>query len=198
MADGRTWLVVGLGNPGNRYRNTRHNVGFMTIESLAATWGILLAEEKFQARFGRGKIAGIAAILAEPLGYMNRSGPPVRQLADYFRITSDSLLVVHDDIDLAFGRLKLKEKGGHGGHNGVRSLMEAFGGGNFVRLRIGIGRSATDGSVTDHVLGRYRKEERKLLDPILDSAREAVAVVLTEGLAVAMNRFNDRRGVVGS
>jgi len=183
-------LVVGLGNPGDRYRQTRHNVGFMAVESIARQFGIALDREKFHVVFGRGLVKNVAVVLAKPMAFMNRSGPPIQQLAHYFRIQCEAMLVIHDDIDLAFGRLKIKEKGGHAGHNGVRSLMDAFGGGDFVRLRIGVGRSEAGGSVTDHVLGKFSAEQTKILDHVISSARDAVVTVLCEGTQAGMNVFN--------
>ncbi len=183
-------LVVGLGNPGNGYRQTRHNVGFLAIDSIAQQFGIALDRQKFDVVFGRGSVRNVTVVLAKPMAFMNRSGPPVQQLAHYFRIQCRDMLVIHDDIDLAFGRLKIKEKGGHGGHNGVRSLMDAFGGGDFVRLRIGVGRSAAGDSVTDHVLGKFSPEQTEILDRIISSARDAVVTVLCEGTQAGMNVFN--------
>ncbi len=183
-------LVVGLGNPGVRYRKTRHNVGFMAVDSIAQQFGIALDREKFGVVFGRGSVERVTVVLAKPVAFMNRSGPPVQQLAHYYRIPCEDMLVIHDDIDLAFGKLKIKKKGGHGGHNGVRSLMDAFGGGDFVRLRIGVGRSEAGISVTDHVLGKFSAEQAKILDRIISSARDAVVTVLCEGTQVGMNVFN--------
>ena len=190
MTDNKLRLVVGLGNPGARYRKTRHNVGFMAVDSLARQFDIEFDRQKFDVLFGRGLLENVAVVLAKPMGFMNRSGPPVQQLAHYFRIQCEDMLVIHDDIDLAFGRLKIKEKGGHGGHNGVRSLMDAFGGGDFVRLRIGVGRSEAGGSVTDHVLGKFSAEQTKILDHVISSARDAVVTVLCEGTQAGMNVFN--------
>jgi PTH1 family peptidyl-tRNA hydrolase len=183
-------LVVGLGNPGRAYETTRHNVGFMVIDRVAGDFSISLDRRKFDVVFGRGRIEHEEVILAKPLAYMNRSGPPIRQLADYMRLTSADLVIVHDDIDLAFGRLKIKEKGGHGGHNGLKSLMAAFGGGDFVRLRVGIGRSEFGAEVTDHVLGRFSSNERNVLHQILTRARDAVVTVLCKGAKEGMNLFN--------
>jgi PTH1 family peptidyl-tRNA hydrolase len=183
-------LVVGLGNPGASYRKTRHNVGFMAVDSIAQQFGIALDREKFGVVFGRGSVERVTVVLAKPVAFMNRSGPPVQQLAHYYRIPCEDMLVIHDDIDLAFGKLKIKKKGGHGGHNGVRSLMDAFGGGDFVRLRIGVGRSEAGISVTDHVLGKFSAEQAKILDRIISSARDAVVTVLCEGTQVGMNVFN--------
>jgi PTH1 family peptidyl-tRNA hydrolase len=188
----RCHLVVGLGNPGAQYAGTRHNIGFMVVDRLASEFDLSLGHIKFDARFGRGEIAGEAVILAKPLAYMNRSGQPVKLLADYFRIPAGDVFIIHDDIDLAFGRLKIKEKGGHGGHNGIRSLIAAFGGGGFKRLRVGIGRSAGGASVTGHVLGRFDDRESKQLDEIICRARDAVTMVLREGTQTGMNYFNSR------
>jgi len=183
-------LVVGLGNPGQAYEATRHNVGFMVIDRLADDFSAPLDRRKFDVVFGRGRIEQNEVILAEPSAYMNRSGPPIRRLADYLRLGIADLLIIHDDIDLAFGRLKIKEKGGHGGHNGLKSLMAAFGGGDFVRLRVGIGRSEFGAGVTDHVLGRFLSDERDVLHQILTKARDAVVTVLCKGAKEGMNRFN--------
>ena len=186
-------LIIGLGNPGMDYVKSRHNTGFMVIEEVATTFAVSLDKKKFDILFGRGSIEEHAVILAKPMAFMNNSGPPVKQLAGYFRISNQDLLVIHDDIDLAFGRLKIKEKGGHGGHKGVKSLMDAFGEGDFARLRIGIGRSEGAVSVTDYVLSRYSVEETKMLKGILARAREAVVTILNRGIKDGMNRFNDKR-----
>ena len=193
MPQKRVWLVAGLGNPGSDYEMTRHNTGFMVVDKVAATFGILLEKRKFNTRFGRGLIESIEVILAKPMDFMNNSGPPVKKLADYFKISREDMLVIHDDIDLALGRLKIKEKGGHGGHKGLKSLMDAFGEGNFVRLRIGVGRSEAAVSVTDYVLSCFSLEETKLLDQILTRARDAVVTILSRSVKDGMNCFNDKR-----
>ena len=196
MPDSNIWLVVGLGNPGDTYRDTRHNAGFRVVEELSRRFAIPLDKNKFQTRFGRGNIEGIEVVLVKPLAFMNNSGPPVRHLADFFKISNSGLLVIHDDVDLSFGRLKIKEKGGHGGHNGLKSLMSVFGGGDFARLRVGIGRPAEIADVTGHVLGQYSMEESDSLDRIIARARDAVVAVLTKGLREGMNRFNDKQFLV--
>ena len=124
---------------------------------------------------------------------MNRSGPQVQNIARYFRILCEDMLIIHDDIDLEFGRLKIKEKGGHGGHNGVRSLIDAWGEDAFVRLRVGVGRSGDHGNVVNHVLGRFGRQEKAALEKVVDRARDAVETILCEGTKEGMNRFNDRR-----
>ncbi len=183
-------LVVGLGNPGRAYEATRHNVGFMVIDRLAGDFAISLDRRKFDVVFGRGRIGQNEVILAKPMAYMNRSGPPIRRLADYLKLTGEDLLIIHDDIDLVFGRLKIKGKGGHGGHNGLKSLMAAFGGGDFVRLRVGIGRSGPGADVTDHVLGRFLSAERDVLREVLTRAGDAVVTILCKGVKEGMNHFN--------
>lgn len=189
-------LIVGLGNPGSQYENTRHNAGFMLVDKLAGEFGISVVKNKFDVRYGRGAIEGHEVMLAKPMAFMNRSGWPVQKLAAYFKINSKDLMVVHDDIDLAFGRLKIKEKGGHAGHKGLQSIMNAFGEDEFVRLRIGIGRSEEGGSVSDHVLGPFFVDEAKQLDAVLTEARDAVVTILTEGSKVGMNRFNKKEIII--
>jgi PTH1 family peptidyl-tRNA hydrolase len=186
-------LVVGLGNPGNNYADTRHNAGFLVVDDVAETWSITINQKKFNVEFGRGRIKGIDTILVKPQAYMNKSGPPVRQVSDYFKISYRDMLIIHDDIDLEFGRLKIKEKGGHGGHNGVRSLIDAWGEDAFVRLRVGVGRSGDHGNVVNHVLGRFGRQEKAALEKVVDRARDAVETILCEGAKEGMNRFNDRR-----
>jgi PTH1 family peptidyl-tRNA hydrolase len=185
-------LIVGLGNPGLKYENTRHNAGFMLVDKLAGEFGISLTKKKFEVCYGRGAIEGCEVMLAKPMAFMNRSGGPVQKLAAYFKINSKDLMVVHDDIDLAFGRLKIKEKGGHGGHKGLQSIINAIGEDEFMRLRIGIGRSEAGGSVSDHVLEPFFGDESKRLDSVLIRARDAVVTILTEGSKVGMNRFNKK------
>jgi PTH1 family peptidyl-tRNA hydrolase len=191
------YLVVGLGNPGPAYARTRHNAGFRVVERLAESFGIPLVQTRAEAVFGAGRIRGLPVVLAKPIAFMNRSGPPVRELIDFFEISSEQIIVIHDDLDLVLGRLKIKEKGGHGGHKGVWSLMDAVGGGNFTRVRIGIGRSRLPGGLQPdtvaYVLGRFSGEEETILEPVLARACEAVVTILCHGTREAMNRFNGMR-----
>ena len=185
-------LVVGLGNPGNAYRHTRHNTGFMVADKIALDFNISLNKKKFDTVYGRGFIENAEVLLAKPMAFMNRSGPGVQKLAHYYRIQCKHMLVIHDDIDLAYGRLKIKEKGGHGGHNGVRSLMDAFGADDFIRLRIGVGRSEAGAGVTGHVLGSFSPQQAQTLARIISKARDAVVTVLSQGTKVGMNLFNGK------
>ena len=194
----RVRLVVGLGNPGKEYVETRHNAGFMAVDHIAQAFSISLGKRKFNTIFGKGLIQGVDVILAKPMAFMNKSGPQVQNLAGYFKILSKDMLVIHDDIDLDFGRIKIIEKGGHGGHNGVRSLMDAFGVDDFSRVRVGIGRSGSGTDVTGHVLGKYSTDESKVLDQIISGTRNAVVTILCKGIKDGMNRFNNQRTVLSS
>jgi len=191
-------LVVGLGNPGNTYKKTRHNVGFMVVDQIAEDFSIALVKQKFDTIFGRGVVDGVEVVLAKPMAFMNRSGPQVQKIARYYRILSEDMLVVHDDIDLAFGRIKIKEKGGDGGHKGVRSIIDAIGGGDFVRLRIGVGRPEASISAADYVLGKFSSKRKKVLHRIITEARDAVGTILCKGAKEGMNRFNDKRILISS
>ena len=185
------YLLAGLGNPGDAYEKTRHNAGFMVIDRIANDFSISMkAKSAFGSYVGSGFVENTKVIVAKPMAYMNKSGSPLRRVADYYSITSREMLVVHDDIDLAFGRIKIKEKGGHAGHNGIRSIIEAFGGGDFVRLRVGIGRSEAGIGVADHVLGKFNSEEAAVFDEIVRRAADAAVWVLTKGPKAGMNMFN--------
>jgi peptidyl-tRNA hydrolase, PTH1 family len=186
-------LIVGLGNPGQAYSQTRHNVGFMVVDALAQAFRIPIEPFDFDSHYGRGRIADCPVILAKPQTFMNRSGIPVRRLAQYFGISGEETMIIHDDIDLAFGRLKIKEKGGFGGHRGVRSVIDALGNGNFTRIRIGIGRPATQDNVVEYVLGDFSPSTSTMLGQIIQHAQDAVVTILSQGTREGMNRFNDRR-----
>jgi PTH1 family peptidyl-tRNA hydrolase len=196
MDNGRCWLVAGLGNPGEAYRDSRHNVGFMVMDLLAKVHGLppFSPYPGAEAAWTAGTLHGCSVILAKPLTYMNRSGPALQRLVEEQGIYEGSLLIVHDDMDLTFGRIKIKEKGGHGGHKGILSLIGAFGRDDILRVRIGIGRPPPGISPTDHVLGTFEPQERVQLGPVLDRALEAVVAVICEGTGAAMNRFNSREG----
>jgi PTH1 family peptidyl-tRNA hydrolase len=190
------WLVVGLGNPGPRYAETRHNVGSRCVARLARRHGIELRPHRLYS-LGRGTIGGAEAVLARSRVFMNESGRAVAALLRQEGLPPSRLLVVCDDLDLPLGRLRLRPRGGHGGHNGLRSVMEALGSGDFPRLRIGIGRPLREGRpVTDpeliaqYVLSLPLPQERPLLEEALELACQAIEAALAEGLEAAMNRYN--------
>ena len=185
-------LIVGLGNPGAAYRFTRHNVGFMVTDQLAQRHRISFDNRKFKSVFGLGSMGDCRVILAKPMTFMNLSGPSVRDLARFFKLDKKHLLVIHDDIDLVFGKIKIKQKGGDGGHKGVMSLIEAFGSGAFVRIRVGIGRPDTREEVEGYVLNRFDAQQAVQLDRVIIMAREAVETILLNGFREAMNRFHGK------
>jgi len=187
-----TILIAGLGNPGRRYGKTRHNAGFMVIDDLSRGFAIPLDREKHEIRFGRGIIEGMCVLLAKPMAFMNNSGPPIQRLARFFRIPVQNLLVIHDDIDLDYGRLKMIAKSSHGGHKGIRSLIAAFSTGDFPRLRVGVGRPVSKAETTGHVLGRFTPEEEQILGKIIARSREGVLLFLRKGLTEGMNQINNR------
>lgn len=189
MPDG-VRLVAGLGNPGLEYRHTRHNAGFMALDEAAERYGVSFSENRFNCAFGRGRIEGVEAVLAKPLAFMNRSGPPLFELSRYYGIFVEDMLIIHDDIDLDFGRIQIKEKGGHGGHKGIRSLMKVFGDDRFIRLRIGIGRPEPGESVVDHVLSPFSVAETEALDTHLGRVADAVSMVLSKGTKEGMSVYN--------
>jgi PTH1 family peptidyl-tRNA hydrolase len=186
----RVHLVVGLGNPGSKYKETRHNVGFKVIDNIADVYSISVSKNWPGAMFGRGAIEDIDMILAKPTSFMNNSGPPVKNLADYFNISKKNIIVIHDDIDLELGRIKIKEKGGHGGHNGIRSLVDVLKGGDFVRLRIGIGRPGDSNDVSDYVLSSFHNKDVKAIEQAITRARDAVVTIICNGIIDGMNTYN--------
>ncbi|MEE4357054.1 MAG: aminoacyl-tRNA hydrolase [Desulfococcaceae bacterium] len=189
-------VVAGLGNPGKKYENTRHNIGFAVLDELSRQYTIPLTKEKFGTVYGRGRVEAQDVFLLKPQNFMNRSGPPVSELITWYRLTKSNIVVIHDDMDLEFGRIKIKEKGGSGGHKGIKSLMDALGGGDFVRIRMGIGHPAPCISVTDYVLGKFRQEESGHLDEFIKRGREALVTVLCKGTKEGMNAFNRKSLIV--
>ena len=184
-------LIVGLGNPGVAYAQTRHNVGMWVIERAAARWSIRLAKRGTTHR-GSGRLRSEFFDLAGTLDWMNITGPPLKGLLREYSLTADDLILVHDDLDLDLGRLRIKQAGGHGGHNGVQSVIDAIGTPQFVRVKIGIGRPAPRQDSADYVLQMFTKEEIEVLNPCLDRAVDALECLIHRGVAVAMNEFNVR------
>jgi PTH1 family peptidyl-tRNA hydrolase len=187
-------LVVGLGNPGRGYAAHRHNVGFMAIDELAARVRADPYREKFSGLFARAEIGGAAAVLLKPMTYMNESGRSVQPAMAFFRVEPSELLVLHDELDLPFGAVRLKLGGGHAGHNGLRSIMACTGDGEFGRVRIGIGRPPPGfgGEVADFVLSRFDGVEAANLPDLLKRAAESVLEVASRGFQAAMNVRNTR------
>ena len=183
-------LVVGLGNPGRKYERTRHNLGFLIIDQIARQHQVALKKELCDAVVGEWWSDAELTLLAKPQAYMNRSEESVKELLDLFRSTPDDLVVVHDDLDLSFGRIRIRPEGGAGGHRGVLSIMDSLGGTQFYRVRVGIGRPPDGIDSTDFVLAPFTPEEHGQLDKLLTRGAEAVVILLREGGRRAMDQFN--------
>ncbi|MBI4861950.1 MAG: aminoacyl-tRNA hydrolase [Candidatus Riflebacteria bacterium] len=188
----RTFLIVGLGNPGRAYEATRHNVGFLVIDHLLPRWGV--AGSPFRSKFG-GEVAqvrrsGRSLLLLKPMGYMNLSGGPTSQVAQYYQVTQDRLVVICDDVNLPFGTLRIRAGGGPGGHNGLASIKEALGGDRFPRMRIGVGGGEPGRDLTGYVLGHFRPDEQRELPRVLERCALAIETMLDRSLEVAMSQYN--------
>jgi len=188
-------LVVGLGNPGEKYAATRHNIGFMVATTLADSAGISLRKQGHQGIYGVGRIEGEEVTVLLPQTFMNLSGASVRSAIKSLGVTPGDLIVIHDDIDLDFGLLRLRRGGGHGGHNGIRHIREVLGSGDFLRVKVGVGRPPEGGDVARHVLGRFSSTEKARLPQLTDEAGAAIRAVLSMGEVAAMNDFNGRKAI---
>ena len=185
------YAIIGLGNPEKKYDKTRHNIGFSAITALADANNISLDMKKHKALCGKGVIAGQKVLLAEPLTYMNLSGESVRELVDYYKVDpTDELIIIYDDINLAPGKLRIREKGSAGGHNGIKNIIAHLGSQEFPRIRIGVGEKPKGWDLADYVLGRFAKEEEPVIREALEKVVQACEVMITEDTRTAMNRFN--------
>ncbi|HLI47512.1 MAG TPA: aminoacyl-tRNA hydrolase [Chthonomonas sp.] len=185
-------LIVGLGNPGQEYAGTRHNVGFAVVTLLSRRHGIPLSERGFRALYGRGTIAGQPVCLFLPMTYMNLSGEAVGAVSRFYRIPPEEMIVVLDDVNLPVGQIRLRTQGSSGGQKGLESILQQLGTESVPRVRVGIGRPA-NGDVVSYVLSRFRKEEEPLIQEAIERAADAVEDVLKEGWNVAMSRYNRPR-----
>ena len=185
------YLIAGLGNPGRDYQDNRHNIGFMVADELASRFRLGSLRSKFGGDFAVGEPAGLGARVAllKPMEFMNLSGGAVQRAATFFQVEADHVIVVHDEIDLEFGRVKVKQGGGHGGHNGLRSMTEQIGPG-YLRVRCGVGHPGHKDRVVGHVLGPFSKAEQKELPFLIGEAADAVEAIVKDGPLRAMNRFN--------
>lgn len=182
-------LVVGLGNPGSRYHGTRHNVGFAVVDLLAEGPHAGRSQTRFQAEIAELNEEGQKLLLVKPQTFMNLSGRSVRQLVDFYQLPLDEVLVVCDDINLPLGKLRVRARGTHGGHNGLRDIQQHLGTTEYARLRIGVGAPPQEDAV-DHVLGRFRPSERDVIDDAVRAAAQAVIVWAQQGVETCMNQFN--------
>lgn len=188
------FLIIGLGNPGKTYRDTRHNLGFRVVDRLAESQGINLGQKKFCGEFGSGSVGDKRVGLLKPLTYMNLSGEAVAAAVSYLKIPPERILIAHDDVDLELGRIQVKFGGGHGGHRGLQSVIESLNADGFARIRLGVDRPAKEGEVSDYVLEPFSAAELPAAGDAVGRAAEAAAAWLEDGLTTAMNRYNSWPG----
>jgi peptidyl-tRNA hydrolase, PTH1 family len=186
------YLVVGLGNPGPEYQDNRHNLGFKVVDELNARARGQAPRAKFGAEIGEVTIAGERILLCKPMEFMNVSGQAVARAAGFWKVPVTELVVVHDELDLPFGRLKLGTGGGHGGHNGVRSLLGCLSDPGFARVRVGVGRPTAGHDPADYLLSNFSRAETKELPDLIGAAADAVEAIIKGGLTTAMNKFNGK------
>jgi len=188
---GVDWLLVCLGNPGDQYENTRHNVGFMVADELADRANVPIQKLKYKALTNTITLGGQKVLVMKPVTYMNLSGEAVRQAVDFFKIPADHVLVVSDDTALAVGRLRIRKGGSAGGHNGLKNIIQHLGTDQFPRLRLGVGEKPhPDYDLADWVLGKFQGEDKKAMDAAVKKAADAVECILSQGLDKGMNRYN--------
>lgn len=187
------FIIAGLGNPTKTYEGTRHNIGFEVIDRLAEQYGIDVGMKKNKALCGTGYIEGQKVILAKPQTYMNLSGESVRELAAYYKVEPENLIIVYDDISLAPGNLRIRAKGSAGGHNGIKNIIAQLGTQEFPRVKVGVGEKPKGWDLADYVLSRFDAADRKIMDDAVKDAANAVAAIILEGIDTAMNRYNMKK-----
>ena len=184
------YLIVGLGNPEEEYDKTRHNMGFHAINKLAKQYQIEITKKKFKGLYGTGEIENQKVILLKPQTYMNLSGKSIQEVANYYHIPVENILVIYDDMDIDIGKVKIRKKGGAGSHNGMKSIVNHLKSENFPRIRIGIGTPKDKSDSIYYVIGPIPKEEQEILDQATTKAKDAISEILKSGIDVAMNQFN--------
>ena len=186
-------VIVGLGNPGNKYENTRHNVGFIAIDLLAKKFGIKVDRLRHKALIGDGGINGERVLLVKPQTFMNLSGESVRDIAEWYKLPMENIIVIYDDVDLPVGTVRIRPRGSSGTHNGMRSIIYQLQSDDFPRIRIGSGKAPEGWDLADYVLGRYSGEEAEVIRASIERAADAAASIVTGGVAAAMNAYNGER-----
>ena len=184
------YLIAGLGNPTREYEKTRHNVGFEAIDILADKAGTTVTEKKHKALYGKGYIGGQKVILAKPQTYMNLSGESIREIADFYKIEPENIIILCDDINLSEGQLRIRLKGSAGGHNGLKNIISHLGTQEFPRIRIGVGEKPRGMDLADYVLGRFPKEQQAVMEEAYRDAAEAACMMIEDGADAAMNQYN--------
>ncbi|MBQ8063430.1 MAG: aminoacyl-tRNA hydrolase [Clostridia bacterium] len=185
------YIIAGLGNPGSKYENTRHNIGWLAIDELAKEQGVTVDRMKFHALTGQCVLAGEKVLLMKPTTFMNNSGEAIEEARNFYKIPTGNVIVLSDDINLAPGKMRIRRKGGSGGHNGLKSIIQCMGTEDFPRVRLGIGgKTHPDMDLADYVLGKFPKSEQKAIDDVLKNAAEAAELLVAGDVNEAMNRFN--------
>lgn len=185
------YIVAGLGNPGKEYVGTRHNMGFEAIDAAAAKYNISINREKFKGIYGEGRIAGEKVLFVKPLTFMNLSGECVRDFAEFYKVPSENIIVIYDDISLPTGKMRIRPKGSAGGHNGIKSIIYQLKTDVFPRIKIGVGAPENSGyDLADYVLGRFSKKEVETLIPVAVNAAEALQTIIKDGCEKAMSAYN--------
>jgi PTH1 family peptidyl-tRNA hydrolase len=182
------FLIVGLGNPGKEYEDTRHNIGFKVIDNIAKEYNIEINRQKFKGVYGEGFINNKKVMLLKPTTYMNLSGESVRGVVDFYNLENSEVIVIYDDISLEVGKLRIRDKGSAGGHNGIKSIIAHFGSDIFPRIKVGIGQP--NGDLVKYVLGRFTKEEMTILSESIDASTKATEEIIKSDVKTAMNQFN--------
>lgn len=186
------FVVAGLGNPGRQYADTKHNVGFQVIDKLAEKYGISVEKEKQKALIGDGMIQDRRVLLVKPQTFMNLSGESIREIVNFYKIPQENFVVIYDDTSMPAGQIRLREKGSHGGHNGIRNIIQQMGTDVFNRVKVGIGEKPNGWDLADYVLAKFPEEDLPLMEEGMDQAVKAVELILSRGMADAMNRMNRR------
>jgi peptidyl-tRNA hydrolase, PTH1 family len=187
------YIIVGLGNPGREYQNTRHNIGFQVIDAIAEKNNISVKEKKYKALIGKGVVAGQKVLLVKPQTYMNLSGESVREVIDYYKIDEkEELIVISDDISLDVGQIRIRKKGSAGGHNGLKNIILHLGHDQFERIKMGVGEKPQGYDLADYVLGHFTQMEQETLQDSIARASQAVETIMTDGVDQAMNRYNQK------
>lgn len=190
------FVIVGLGNPGKKYENTRHNAGFIAVDALAAKYGISISEKKHKALCGTGYIEGNKVLLVKPETFMNLSGESVRSVMDFYKIDpEEDMLVIYDDISLAPGNIRIRKKGSAGGHNGIKSLIAHTGTQNFMRIKVGVGEKPSGWDLADYVLGHFSDDDNTKLKEVMPDIIQAAVLMLQGDVDKAMNDFNAKKQV---
>ena len=187
------FAIIGLGNPGKEYENTRHNAGFNSVDAIAKKYGIDISKNEFKSKVGQGFIDNQKVILVKPQTYMNNSGEAVREVVDFYKLDSRSdIIIIYDDISLDVGMIRVRDKGSAGGHNGIKSIIAHLGSEAFLRIRVGVGDKGENGDLVKHVLGTFKGEDENTIKESYEKAADAAALILNDNLEKAMNIYNKK------